>query len=142
MVSFVASIIVGLVIFGVPFAIAMRRRPVGAPLSWGQAMVGAGWAFFLIFWFYGVVPNQWLLWADNELNWRPDKILEGPGGIIATVLPFTVNYEHLRDLIAVVIYVVALAGNVAVWFIWQRRGERPKTREPEPSRYGRPLVKA
>ncbi|MPY95856.1 MAG: hypothetical protein GEV08_23220 [Acidimicrobiia bacterium] len=89
MVAFVTSIIIGIVALAVPFRWALRRRPVGAPLSWGQAMLGATWAFFLMFWWYGVVPHQWLTWADNELNWRADKTLLGPGEILDTVTPST-----------------------------------------------------
>ena len=32
------------------------------------------YVFFVMFWVYGVVPHLWLTWADNELNWRPDKL--------------------------------------------------------------------
>lgn len=142
MVAFVTSIIIGIVALAVPFRWALRRRPVGAPLSWGQAMLGATWAFFLMFWWYGVVPHQWLTWADNELNWRADKTLLGPGEILDTVTPFDLSYLVLRDIIVVGIYGVALAGNVVVWVMWQNRGKRKPSTEVEPSRYGRPLVKA
>ena len=30
--------------------------------------------FFLLLMVYGVVPNQWMRWADNELKWRADKL--------------------------------------------------------------------
>jgi hypothetical protein len=141
-VAFVTSIIIGIVVFVIPFTWAKRRRPVGAPLTWGEAMVAATWAFFVMFWWYGVVPHQWLTWADNELNWRKDKVLVGPGGILDTILPFDLNYLIVRDIIVVGIYAVALAGNVAIWMVWQNRGKRKPSTEVEPSRYGRPLVKA
>ena len=70
-----------MVAFVVSFAIAIlgmvvihlygRHRPVGAPLTWGEAIVAATFVFFLMFWAYGVVPNQWLQWANNELGWTP-----------------------------------------------------------------------
>ena len=73
------------VAFVVSFAIAIlgmvvvhlygRHRPVGAPLTWGEAIVAATFVFFLMFWAYGVVPNQWLQWANNELGWTPSKKL-------------------------------------------------------------------
>ena len=52
-----------------------RRRPVGAPLSWGEAIAAATLVFGLMFWSYGVVPHQWLQWANNELQWTPTRKL-------------------------------------------------------------------
>ena len=141
MVAFVISVLIGLVVFVVPFRWALRHRPTGAPLTWGQAMVASLWAFFLMFWWYGVVPHQWLTLADNELNWRADKTWFGPGDIVAK-LPFDMSYLILRDIIVVGIYGVALAANVAVWIVWQNRGKKKPTPEVARSDYGRPLVRA
>ena len=69
MVAFITSIIITVVLV-IPFFIMKKRRPVGTPLTWGEAMVAATWAFFLMFWVYGVVPHQWLTMADAEWNWR------------------------------------------------------------------------
>ena len=53
---------------------AAKRRPAGTPLTWGEAFVGgcSCFAFFLMI--YGVVPDRWLRYADNELKWRTDKL--------------------------------------------------------------------
>lgn len=113
----------------------MRRRPVGAPLSWGEAMVASAYVFTLMFLAYGIVPNQWLLWADNELEWRPDRIL-------IDTYPIKVTYLVLRDIIVVGIYVVMLAVNVALWAMWQNRGKKKEAAPAlETSTFGRPLVK-
>ena len=117
-----------------------RRRPAGTPLTWGEAMVAAVFVFFLMFLIYGIVPHQWLAYADNELGWRKDKIVFGPGDLIDKWLPFTVTYEVVRDIIATVIYGVGLGGQIALWMIWQNRGKE-KPRELPTSAYGRPLVK-
>ena len=40
-----------------------KRRPVGSPLTWGEAFVGG---LFVFAWFvvlYGVLPNAWLQWC-------------------------------------------------------------------------------
>jgi hypothetical protein len=116
-----------------------KRRPVGAPLTWGEAMAAAAFVFFISFLAYGVAPHQWLSFADNELSWRADKILLGPGDIVAK-LPFTVTYRVLRDLVVVVIYGVMLGVHVGMWVWWQKRGEA-KPKEIETSPYGRPLVR-
>jgi xanthosine utilization system XapX-like protein len=121
-----------------------RRRPVGAPLTWGEAIAAATFAFALMFWVYGVVPHQWLQWANNELRWTPSKKLLGPGDVIKDYVPFTVDYEKLRDLIVVGIYGIFLGAHVAMWALWQdrsKRADKRAQRELAPSTYGRPLVK-
>ena len=145
MVALVLSLLIA---FGGFFAVIWygKRRPVGAPLSWGEAMLAGTLAFALMFWAYGVVPHQWLTYAGNELNWRPDKILVGPTlpftgneGVFEYFLPFTVNYENINHIGAVIIYGVFLGMHVAIWAIWQ---DRAKAKPLElTSQYGRPLVK-
>jgi len=139
MVAFVVSVL-GTILSVAVIVLVAKRRPVGTPLTWGEAMVAATFVFWLMFLIYGIVPHQWLTWADNELGWRKDKILFGPGDVLDTALPFTMTYEVIRDFIAVGIYGVGLAGHVGLWIWWQNRGkEKPKALPT--SAYGRPLVK-
>jgi hypothetical protein len=137
-VAFVFSVLAMLLACALIPAFARRRMP-GTPLSWGEAMVAALYVFFVMFLAWGIVPHQWLTYADKDLQWRKDKILFGPGDIVDK-LPFTVTYEVIRDLIAVGIYGITLGGMIALWSLWQSRGkEKPK--EIPTSAYGRPLVK-
>ena len=121
-----------------------RRRPVGTPLTWGEAMAAATLVFLIIFLIYGVVPHQWLAYADNELGWRRDRMFAGPAGVtdksFGVDIPITISYETIRDLIAVGIYVVALGVQIALWAMWQNRGKQ-KPKEIETSAFGRPLVR-
>ncbi len=135
MVAFICTILVGVGgIVGV--LLFAKRRPVGAPLSWGEAMAGAFVAMFLFLWWYGVIPHQWLTWADGELGWRTDKLLLEPTGN----QPLTVSYQVIRDLIAVVIYGVGLGLHIMLWARWNDRAKQ-KPAEIPASRYGRPLVR-
>jgi Na+-driven multidrug efflux pump len=122
-----------------------KRRPVGTPLTWGEAMFAAAYVFLIIFLIYGVVPHQWLAYADNELGWRKDKLLAGPASVteksINLDFPMTISYEHIRDVIAAGIYIVALGVQIALWSMWQNRG-KTKPKEIPTSAFGRPLVKA
>ncbi|MDH4146704.1 MAG: hypothetical protein OEY23_16220 [Acidimicrobiia bacterium] len=148
MVAFITSVVVGLLVLVIPFRWALKRVPANAAMTWGQAMVAAMWAFFLMFWWYGVVPHQWLTWADNELNWRVDKRLLGPRlwleegrGIIDNIVPFQLNYLIIRDFIAVGVYLVALGVNMWLWGVWQKRGTRKTGTDLARSEFGRPLAK-
>jgi hypothetical protein len=137
-VAFVFSVLAMLLACAVIPWYAQRRKP-GTSLSWGEANVAALYVFFVMFLAWGIVPHQWLTYADKDLQWRKDKILFGPGDIVDK-LPFTVTYEVIRDLIAVGIYGITLGGMIALWAVWQNRGkEKPK--EIPTSAYGRPLVK-
>jgi hypothetical protein len=145
-VAFVTSFLVALLGMAV-ILIYGRRRPIGAPLSWGEAIFGATFVFGLMFWAYGVVPNQWLQYANNELGWTPATKLFVSGDyeiLGAPIPPFTVDYEKVRDIVVVLIYGFFLTCHVAMFAIWQDRGKRAEKKaqqELEPSTYGRPLVK-
>jgi hypothetical protein len=124
-----------------------KRRPIAGVLSWGEAMASAAFAFALMFWAYGVVPHQWLQYANNELGWTPSKSLWTAGEIKVLGMPlppFEVNFEKISHLVVVLIYGFFLALHVAAWALWQDRTKRStarKARELQPSSYGRPLVK-
>jgi hypothetical protein len=147
-VAFVSALLILVVLCALVVPMS-TRRPVGTPLTWGEAMVASVYTFFLMFWAYGVIPHLWLTWADNELQWRPDNIVYGPGDILQPQalggnFPMTISYQTLRDFIAVGIYVVFLAGNVALWVYWQNRGKRAAaatTTVVVESEFGRPLVR-
>ncbi len=146
-VAFIFSILLTLVLT-LLVVVYGKRRPVGKPLLWGEAMFAATYGFLIFFLAYGVVPHQWLAHADNELAWRRDKILFGPFDIfkpqtLGGQFPFTISYEAIRDIVATVIYVVFLGLQLYIWSWWQKR---PKPEEAKPaiaatSSYGRPLVR-
>ena len=150
MVALVSALII-LVVFSSLVVPMAKRRPVGTPLTWGEAMVAAVYSFFLMVWAYAIIPHLWLSWSDNELNWRPDKLFFGWGSIVKPQtlggwFPVTISYQTLRDLIAVGIYGVFLTGQILLWSYWQNRGKRATaamttTAAVVESDYGRPLVR-
>lgn len=168
MTAFVFAILLTGAMAGIIYVWA-RRRPVGAPLSWGEAYVGGLFVFVFFLVLYGVLPNQWLQWCDGPLKWRSDKvgIPAGPIGWFLQnnhkylgFIPYqkgvfwphgitffgrgklAFNAQDLRDIVAALIYVVALTGQMKGWLWWQARGKaRAATPELPTSAYGRPLVK-
>jgi len=147
-VAFVGSFIVALLGMGIVVAYG-KRRPVGASLTWGEAIPAATFSFALMLWVYGVVPNQWLQWANNELEWNSAKVLVRAGqftplGDWLRLPPFSMSYETLSHIIVAGIYGIFLGAHVAMWSMWNKRGkkaEQQAQRQLEPSTYGRPLVK-
>ena len=127
-----------------------KRRPVGIPVTWGEATVGAVYVFFLSFLAYGVIPHQWLTLAENELSWRADRLVYGPGGVLKPInqdgfIPFDITYRTISDSIAAIFYIVFLSAQIMLWVAWQKRGEKAKAaaarQDLVKSTYGRPLVK-
>lgn len=148
MVAFFASLIITVLMTAVALRVGKRRAP-GTPLTWGEAFIAATWMFGLLFMLYGVLPDRWLLWADNELGWRSDSFgIPTPfGRFFEDGLSFggrgriMISAQVIRDIIAAGIYIVGLALNFALWLRWQKRGAKPTTPEIETSAYGRPLVR-
>lgn len=123
-----------------------KRRPRGTPLSWGESMLAALYAFTVMFIAYGVVPDRWIQHADKNLHWNKQKLLNGPFDILKAKVngghfPFTLSYQELRDVVVVVIHVFFFALQVFIWIQWQNRGKKVASTELETSSYGRPLVK-
>jgi len=124
-----------------------KRRPVGTPVTWGEAMVGSAYVFFLAFLAYGVVPHQWLTLAENEWSWRADRVLFGIGDIVRPQsqdgwFPFDITYRTLSDSVGSAFYIVFLGLQIWLWIEWQNRGKKQETSKAvAKSTYGRPLVK-
>ena len=162
MTAFFASVVILAVMVGAVVLVG-KRRPVGKPVTWGEAFVAAVWVFGILLMIYGVVPDRWLRWADGELRWRSDAIGIPTGPIKHFDWWFIKIDKHvlwpkgltfmgrgrvliskqvIRDIIASLFYVVFGLGQIWMWFWWQNRGKgKPATPELETSAYGRPLVR-
>lgn len=141
LVSFFGTIALSLA--AIPYG---KRRPVGTPVSWGEAMLGATYAFGVMFLAFGIVPHQWIDHADKDLGWTRDHIIFGPGGILKPQSaggwnPITLQYEALRDIVVVVLHVIFFGLIIYLWSWWQNRGQTKPTTAIETSSFGRPLVK-
>ena len=141
LVSFVLA--TGMTLLAIPYG---KRRPIGTPFSWGEAMLASLYSFTVMFIAYGVVPDRWIQHADKELQWTKQKLLNGPFDILKAKVnggwfPFTVSYQELRDIVVVLIHVFFFALQIFIWMWWQNRNKKAVSTELETSSYGRPLVK-
>jgi hypothetical protein len=150
-VAFISAMLVVFLGVGVCLFVG-SRRPIGTPVTWGEAMVAGTFVFAIMLVAYGVAPHQWLAYADNVLLWRADKLLVGisSAGVVwgqdAKNLGgsgrIIINYQAIRDIIASTIYIVFLGGHIYLWSIWQKRGrKRPGDVEEARSRFGRPVLR-
>jgi hypothetical protein len=124
-----------------------KRRPADKPTSWGEAMAGSAYAFFVMFLAFGVVPHQWLTHVQNELGWQSGKPFLGPGGIFKSQaaggsFPFDINYQQIGDILVTGIYGLYLGIFIWIFVWWQKRGAvQAAPKELPTSTFGRPLVK-
>ena len=149
MAAFVASFLV--VIAGVGVCLWFgHRRPLGTPVTWGEAFVAGTFIFALMIVAYGIVPHQWLDYADNELLWRPDRLLLGfsADGVkvgddvsnLGGTGRILISYQALRDIVAAGLYGLYLGVHMYLWKVWQKRGRAKGALEPT-SRFGRPVIR-
>lgn len=122
-----------------------KRRPVDRKATWGEAMFGSAYVFFVLFLAFGVVPHQWIDHADKDLGWRKDKLIFGPFDLLKPQefggqFPFTISYEAVRDIVVLVIHGIYIGLFIYLFVWWQKRGE-VKPAAIASSSYGRPLVK-
>lgn len=144
--GFIAAFVASLGMIGLAVVYG-KRRPVGASVSWGEAMIGATYIFWMLFLTYGILPHQFIDHADKNLGWSKDKLIFGPGGILKPESaggwnPITLQYEAVRDTAVVLLHAVFFGLHMwlAVW--WQKRGDAASAKKALPtSTYGRPLVK-
>jgi hypothetical protein len=161
--AFYTSVVVTLILVGA-IVWAAKKRPPGTRLSWGEAFAAALFGFGMLLMIYGVIPDRFLKWADGELKWRSDKVgiplgpfghylhswfgigsnnLLWPNGIKfggRGKINFTA--QDMRDIVATLIYGVAIGAQFYTWSWWQKRGKKAEQAAIAPSSaYGRPLVR-
>jgi hypothetical protein len=131
---------IGLVIF----MILLRRPKPDRDSTWAECIAGATGVFAMMTLAYAVIPHEWITFSDKYLQWDTtvfvfrsnQKMLFFPWN-----WPFSFDKHNIRDIIGTVIYGVAIGLNVALFVMWQKRGqEKPEAEvKPRTSRFGRPL---
>lgn len=113
-------------------------------LTWSRAAFAAvlTWAEFVMIW--GIVPSEWLNFAQTDLDWSPTKIFFTVPPWLVLGNEVSVSLAVVKDLISAGYYMATIG--LAIVFAYRIQGihtDRPKEPRPEElvSPYGRPLVK-
>ncbi len=135
---------VSLMVIGLIIVVVLMRRPKpDRPSTWAECMAGAVGVFALMTLAFGVVPHEFITFADKYLQWGTTKFLVHSGQeILFFKFPFDINYKAISDIIVTVIYGIGFGLALALFSMWQKRGaEKPEAAEAKPktSRFGRPL---
>ena len=125
----------------------MRRPKPDRPATWAECIAGAVGVFALMTLAYAVIPHEWITFSDKYLQWDTTS-LRVPEQPEDAVLPVELAVQHRQARRSAtssssVIYVVFFGLNLALFAVWQKRGqEKPEAasrRQPRTSRFGRPL---
>jgi hypothetical protein len=148
--SIVLAGIAVLIVYSFVLVASRRPRDFDRPATWGECISGALGVFALMALAYGIVPHEWLTFANSSLGWGDTSkfVIASNDKIVGLFshYPFNVDYPALRDIVVTLIYVVFLGLNLKLFVMWQHRREayqpKPATAEAVPerqSRFGRPL---
>lgn len=109
----IATVItLGLMVLFMGYILMVPRSDT--PTTWAQNMVLAVVVFAMFLLAYGVVPSEWIIFANAYLRWDEANVL-------LETYPITVTKNVARDLVVVLIYLFFLAANMVMFVMWQKR---------------------
>jgi hypothetical protein len=131
-----------LILLAITFALMRRPKP-DRPATWSECIFGAVAVFAMMTLAYAVIPHEWITFADKYLQWDSTKFVVRSGQkVIFVNFPFDITMKAISDIVATGIYIVFFGLNLALFSMWQKRGqEKPEAEaaKPRTSRFGRPL---
>lgn len=113
-------------------------------MTWGRATFAAFIAFVALVFYFGMVPSEWLNFAQTDLNWsnQRDALVIPPVLVLGNDV--SISYAAIKDSIQMgySLGLLAVAGILAIQIQKMKEG-RPASAAPaeKKSPYGRPLVK-
>jgi len=127
-----------LALAGAAFLWVLNQR-----MTWARATIAAVLAWMALVFYFGMVPSEWLNFAQTDLEWGNNAALVIPPWL---VLGNTVelSYAAIKDAIQMgySLGMLAFAGVLALQIQKIKDGRPASAAKPEPkSPYGRPLIK-
>ena len=120
-----ARLLYSIVLFAIGLAAAayVIRTPkrTSEPATWAQTILGAMFVWFMFALGYGVIPHEWLTFANSYLNFDSSTFLVHRGQLVHNLPPFDITRDKVADSVAAVIYVIVLGLNIAFFAAWQKR---------------------
>ena len=112
-------------------------------MTWARATVASMLAWIALVFYFGMVPSEWLNFAQTDLEWGNDPALVIPAPL---VLGNTVelSYSAIKDAISGGYHIAMLVvAPVLALQLQKMKDGRPASAQPveQKSPYGRPLVK-
>jgi hypothetical protein len=141
-------VLLALVAHGLLMVVSRKPQPADYKASWAECFLGGVGVFALMALAYGVIPHEWLTYANGYLKWGDtSKFIFRSGQDMLFFpwhWPFNLDYPALRDIVVTMIYGAMLGLNIFLFVAWQKRNvvvEKPAgdATPARRSRFGRPL---
>jgi len=126
-------------LLGATFLWVLNQR-----MTWARATVAALIAWLALVFFFGIVPSEWLNYAQTDLNWSSQRVAVAIPPFLVLGNTVELSWAMVKDSISMGYHLVMLgAAAVFALQIQKIKEGRPAGAEPVEKRspYGRPLVK-
>ncbi|HEU4321384.1 MAG TPA: hypothetical protein VFS66_15040 [Acidimicrobiia bacterium] len=113
-------------------------------MTWARATVAGMIAWLALVFFFGMVPSEWLNYAQTDLDWSSQKVAVVIPAILVLGNTVEISWAVVKDSISMGYHLVMLGVAVVLGLQIQKIKEgRPASAAPveKTSPYGRPLVK-
>ena len=128
-----------MVLLGATFLWVLNQK-----MTWARATVAAMITFVALVFFFGMVPSEWLNFAQTDLDWSSQRVAVTIPPVLVLGNEINISYAVIKDSIQMV-YSLGLLGVAAVLAIQIQKIKegRPASSAPveKKSPYGRPLVR-
>jgi hypothetical protein len=113
-------------------------------MTWARATVAALISWLALVFFFGMVPSEWLNFAQTDLDWSSQRVAVSIPPILVLGNTVELSWAMVKDSISMGYHVVMLVVSAVLALQIQKIKEgRPAGAAPveKTSPYGRPLVK-
>jgi hypothetical protein len=113
-------------------------------MTWSRALFAGFVAWLELVIIFGMVPSEWLNYAQTDLDWSSQRIALTIPPILVLGNTVEISYAVIKDSISMGYHIVMLvvAGVFALQVQKMHLGRPPSAEKPEKkSPYGRPLVR-
>lgn len=113
------------------------------PFTWARATVAAFIAWIALVFFFGMVPSEWLNYAQTDLNWSSQRTAVSIPPFLMLGNEVDISWAAIKDSISAGYHVVMLgvAAVLAIQIQKMREGRPAAAKAEKVSPYGRPLVR-
>lgn len=113
------------------------------PMTWARAAVAAVITWIALVFYFGMVPSEWLNYAQTDLNWSSQRVALSIPPVVMLGNQVDLSFAAIKDSIQMG-YSLGLLGAAAVLGIQiqrMREGKPAQAKAEKISPYGRPLVR-
>jgi hypothetical protein len=114
-------------------------------MTWARATVAALIAWVALMFFFGMVPSEWLNYAQTDLDWSSQRVAVSIPPFLVLGNELAISWAAIKDSIQIgySLTMLVLAGVLAIQIQKIKEGRPASAAAPaeKKSPYGRPLVR-